>query len=146
MTIVNQEKPMDGAAHPFSEADTIHTYSRAEALDDGFLVDVSEVAREAGFTVPVALTRAVWENCVAWDEQDSKRQTYQDENGRLWDVLYMAALYARANKSANLFHFVLHRVPRGGRGRIPRRVILKVKVGPGDTMEPVITIMEKDED
>jgi hypothetical protein len=29
------------------------------------LIDVSAVAREAGIRYPVALTRAVWERCVA---------------------------------------------------------------------------------
>ena len=36
------------------------TYSRAQAIEDGILVDVSDTAREAGFTIPVALTRTVW--------------------------------------------------------------------------------------
>jgi hypothetical protein len=40
----------------------IHAYSRAEALEDGVLVDVTSTAREAGFRIPVALTRAVWES------------------------------------------------------------------------------------
>ncbi|BBL79292.1 hypothetical protein RxyAA322_11460 [Rubrobacter xylanophilus] len=38
----------------------IHTYTRAEALADGVLVDVTETAREAGFRVLVALTRGIW--------------------------------------------------------------------------------------
>ncbi len=38
----------------------ISIYTRAQALDDGFLVDVSELAKEAGFRFPVALTRAAW--------------------------------------------------------------------------------------
>ncbi len=31
----------------------IHTYGRAEAIEDGILVDVTETAREAGFSIPV---------------------------------------------------------------------------------------------
>jgi len=65
----------------------ISIYTRRQALDDGVLVDVSEMAREAGFRFPVALTRAAWEDCVSWSDADSKRQTHQDEAGRLWDVL-----------------------------------------------------------
>ena len=57
----------------------ISTYTRAQALDDGVLVDVSAIAAEAGFKWPAAMTRAAWEDCVAWGEADSKRQTYQDE-------------------------------------------------------------------
>jgi hypothetical protein len=45
----------------FDNDDLIHSYSRARALADGALVDVSAVAREASIRFPVALTRAVWE-------------------------------------------------------------------------------------
>jgi len=57
----------------FEDADLIHSYTRAEALADGTLIDVSETAREAGFRVPVALTRAAWFDCVAWTAEDSQR-------------------------------------------------------------------------
>lgn len=70
--------------------EVIHAYTRAQAIEDGVLVDVSETAREAGFRWPVALTRAAWADCVAWTEDDNHRQVYQDESGRLWDVLWMA--------------------------------------------------------
>jgi len=33
----------------------IHTYTRAQAIEDGVLIDVSEMAREAGFRWPVAV-------------------------------------------------------------------------------------------
>jgi hypothetical protein len=39
--------------------------SRADAIADGVLIDVSENAKEAGFRYPVVLTRAVWERYVA---------------------------------------------------------------------------------
>lgn len=42
----------------------IHSYSRRQANEDGVLVDISETAREAGFTLPVALTAAVYEQYV----------------------------------------------------------------------------------
>jgi hypothetical protein len=42
------------------DADLIYRYTRADALRDGVLIDVSEVAREAGFKWPVALTAADW--------------------------------------------------------------------------------------
>ena len=34
--------------------------SRAQAIEDGVLVDVSDIAKEAGFRYPVALTSALW--------------------------------------------------------------------------------------
>jgi len=80
--------------------EVIYTYSRAQAIEDGVLVDVSETAREAGFRWPVAITQAAWEDCIAWTEDDNNRQVYQDESGRLWDVLWMA-LHAITSASAN---------------------------------------------
>jgi hypothetical protein len=70
----------------FDNADLIHAYTRADALRDGVLVDVSATAREAGLQYPVALTRAVWERCVAVPPG----VVCQDEAGRLWDVLWRA--------------------------------------------------------
>ncbi len=123
----------------------IHGYTRRQAIDDGFLVDVSETAREAGFSVPVAMTRAAWADCVEWTEADSKRQIHQDESGRLWDVLWMTWNYARRNGSY-ITRVQLYRVPRGGRGIRPRLTFLKAVIGPGDDGEPVITICMPDED
>ena len=67
------------------EPNVIFTYTRAQALDAGVLVDVTETAKDARFTVPVALTSAVWTDCVQWDEDTRARKPIlQDESGRLW--------------------------------------------------------------
>src|SRR5262245_37183964 len=42
----------------FEEADLIHRYSRAQAIADGVVIDASAMAKEAGFTAPMALTAA----------------------------------------------------------------------------------------
>jgi len=133
----NQDNPST------SFGEVIHTYTRAQAIADGVLVDVSDTAREAGFRWPVALTRAAWENCVAWSEDDNRRQAYQDESGRLWDVLWMAANAIRnATPSDDQeLLFQLHRVPRDGRTTEASLVTLKLVAGPGDTVEPIVTIM-----
>lgn len=123
----------------------IHTYSRAQAIEDGLLVDISEIAAEAGFRLPVAMTRAVWADCVEWSEEDSRRQVYQDEQGRLWDVVWMAAQAARRGQG-NRMAFQLYRVQRGGKSFRPRLVTLHLHIGPGDDPEPVITIMLPGED
>lgn len=124
----------------------IHVYTRAQALADGELVDVTTMAAEAGFRAPVALTRAVWSDCVEWADADTKRQTVQNEAGRLWDVLWMCMQAARVSKGASTFFFKLLRVPRGGRGVRPRLTCLKATIGPGDAGEAVITIMMPTED
>ena len=126
----------------------IYTYTRADAIRDGVLVDVSEAAAERGFKVPVAMTRTVWEDCVAWTDEDTDRQTYQDQEGRLHDVLWLAWTYARiaARRDTDMIDYVLNRVPRGGRATRPRRVVLTLKIHGGDHGEPVATIMQPDED
>jgi len=37
----------------------IFSYPRAQAIEDGVLIDVPRVPRETGITIPVALTGAV---------------------------------------------------------------------------------------
>jgi hypothetical protein len=117
----------------------IHSYSRAEALDDGALVDVTSTAKEAGFQIPVALTRAVWENYVTVPP----RVRAQDERGRLWDILWMASLAARCNRNADKVHFKVY-VRNDNRRPRPRR--LKAVVGSGEDVEAVITILLPEED
>jgi hypothetical protein len=132
----------------------IHSYTRADAIRDGQLIDVSEVAREAGFRIPVAMTLGAHLDCVAWTEEDERRKpqfTGQDEAGRLWDVATMARMQLNALSKAGPLkegrhRFQLYRVPREGRGVQPRKVTLVVHLGGGDAGEPVATVMREDED
>jgi len=124
----------------FEDADLIHRYTRAQALEDGVLVDVTETARQAGFRVPVALTQTAWADCVYWTQDDSARVVYQDESGRLWDVLWMASLAAGAAREGGRTSFKLHRVPRDSKTGEPMPVTLLLEIDLGDEGEPVITI------
>ena len=133
--------------------DPIHTYTRAQAIEDSVLVDVSEAAREAGILWPVAVTAAAWADCVAWSDADEQRKrdyTGQSESGRLWDLCWMLSLSMQAaasrGRATQKLSFVLSRVPREGRGVRPRLVRLHFIVGPGDAGEPVITVLQPDED
>lgn len=126
----------------------ISTYTRADAIGDGTLVDVTETAREAGFKIPVALTRAVWTDCVEWTDATDRRKhefTGQDEAGRLWDVVWVARVRAARAPATDRVPFRVLRVPPQGRGLKARLVSLVAHVGPGDNAEPVITIMQPDE-
>lgn len=137
----NQDKPSGF----FGEV--IYAYTRAQAIADGVLVDVSQTAREAGFRWPVAMTRTAWEDCVAWSVDDSRRQVHQDESGRLWDVLWMAMnAMRRSSGAASQTLYQLYRVPRDGKCNEAQLVTLKLVAGPGDAGEPVITIMLPQED
>ena len=130
----------------WDDAEIISIYTRAQAIEDGVLVDVTDTAKEAGFAYPVAMTSAAWADCVTWTDEDTRRQAPQDEFGRLWDVLWMAKMAVKGGDGGTEIIYPLHRVPRGGKGHKPRMTHLKMVCGPGDTLEPVITIMLPDED
>jgi hypothetical protein len=125
----------------FDEADLIHRYSRADAIRDGVLIDVSETAKEAGFRYPVALTAAAWERCVTVPPGVA----CQDEAGRLWDVLHMLRCAAPRQGGKAEVRFALH-VRNDNRERTPPLVRLKALCGLGDEGKPVITVMLPDED
>jgi len=126
----------------WDDAEVISRYTRAQAIADGVLVDVSETAREAGIKFPVALTRTVWTKYVEVPEG----VVAQDESGRLWDVLWMLRCQVRRSQGDTV-HFQLY-VRNHNRERLTRQdlVTLKAVCGPGDDAEPVITIMLPDED
>ena len=126
--------------------DVIYSYTRAQAIEDGVLVDISEMASESGFRWPVAITQAAWQNCVAWSEDDNQRQVYQDESGRLWDVLWMAFNAIRSANGGTQIEYQLYRVPRDGKSVEAELTSLKLVCGPGDAGEPVVTIMLPGED
>jgi hypothetical protein len=126
----------------FDDADLIHRYSRAQALADGVLIDVSQTAKEAGFQYPVALTAAAWAECVAVPPG----VLCQDESGRLWDVLWLLRCAVRGNGGgAREVPFGVH-VRNDNRDRTPPLVRLKAVCGPGDDGEPVVTVMLPAED
>jgi hypothetical protein len=115
--------------------------SRADALRDGVLIDISPTAREAGIRYPVALTRIVWERCV----RVPAGVLCQDEAGRLWDVLWMLACAIRRRNGGRVVAFALH-VRNDNRDRTPSLARLQAVCGPGDDCEPVVAVMMVDED
>jgi hypothetical protein len=125
----------------FENADLIHRYTRAQAIAEGVLIDVSETAKEAGIRFPVALTRAVWERCVTVPPS----VLCQDEAGRLWDVVYLLRLAIGRSDGGSVVRFGVH-VRNDNQDRTPPLVRLKAVCGPGDEGEPVITVMLPDED
>lgn len=128
--------PRKGAQPPI-----IFSYTRTQAIEDGVLVDVSEMAREAGFRIPVAMTSTVWAEYVSVPDA----VTGQDETGRLWDILWMLFVAIRrepGSSSELLFELIV----RNDDDARPHTVQLKSHCGPGDAAEPVITIMLPHED
>lgn len=125
-----------------TQANLISSYSRAQAISDGVLVDVSEWASantgfSGGFIIPVAVTAAVWSDLASIPE---RFQGIQDVRGRAHDVLFMASLAARRNhRTSTLLFQVLLDIGW------TRRQEYRLMVGPGDAGEPVITILRPEE-
>ena len=118
----------------------IYAYTRAQAIADGVLVDVTETAEEVGFKLPVAITEAL-HNCLTPTKAD--QAIGQDYDGRLWDVLWLAAFTIKLEEQGSdtvTFTFVQQEVePKSGQ---PHNVDLRLRFvcGPGDEGEPVVTI------
>lgn len=121
------------------EFNLIHKYSRADAIRDGVLVDVTETAKEAGIKYPVAITQGVHAHYVRVPDG----VTAQDERGRLWDVLWMLRFaIARAPEGDTILYTVFVRNDNDA----PKPRKLKAIAHPGDEGEPVITVLMPDED
>jgi hypothetical protein len=118
----------------------IFAYTRADALRDGTLIDVTTTAREAGFAWPVALTAALWK-----DIQDIPQRLagIASVEGRLWDVLWMGRLAARrlGPDQPTCRYELLMQV---GSSR-KHSYWVKAVVGPGDDGAPVVTLMQPNE-
>src|SRR5574341_1731532 len=121
----------------------MHTYSRAEALRDGALVDLSRWGREAGFAVPLACTRAVWERHIEWTADDARRKdgaTACDREGRGWDVVWMARCAAGRLRDELTCTFRMLSHERDTRDPEPVEISLYLVLGGDDHGRPVATI------
>ncbi|WP_438006412.1 DUF6573 family protein [Sorangium sp. So ce321] len=123
------------------EFEVIEAYTRAQAIADGTLVDVTSTAREMGIKLPVAVTHSVWNRYVVLTPAALRARN--DERGRLWDVLWMFRAAALRAPEANETIFSLYVVTDSAK---PSLMELKAVCGPGDHAEPVITIMLPEED
>ena len=123
-------------------SELIHSYTRAEALADGVLIDVTEAAKEAAFKIPVALTTTAWAKCVAVPPGI----TGEDEAGRLWDVLWMLLIAIRTHGAGGAE--IRYRLPvrSDTSDSEPPLVELKAVCGPDDSGAPCVTVMLPDED
>jgi len=117
----------------------ISVYTRQQAIEDGTLVDCTEMAREAGLKFPTAITSAVW-GIIA----DIPPYSGQEVKGRLWDVLWM--LVMRIHKTPNIGNLIFYKIIIDRTNTQEKILELKSVVGPGDDPSPVITVMLPDED
>ena len=136
----------------------IHSYTRKEAIADGFQVEIDQkISRAAGIVHPVYFTRTVWDRYVAVPES---MLGYQDEAGRLWDILWMFFIEVRkgaSNGQQMSFKFICG-LPDDGHwpsnevshegNSLQRLITLKSLIGPVDIDDPspAITILLPNED
>ncbi|MBR0347529.1 MAG: hypothetical protein IJI03_19955 [Rudaea sp.] len=121
---------------PFAGFEVIHRYTREQALADGVLVDVTAPAKDCGFSVPVAMTAALFADCESWASADERRGDASPRDQVVRRLLHFACETIRASartptdrRVLSLTHFA---------GRTCQAVVY---VGPGDAGEPVVTLM-----
>ncbi len=119
--------------------DLIFSYSRKQAIEDGVLIDVTEMAKDLGFKWPVAITSTVWNQYIV--PQEELISSGQSKEGRLWDVLNVLRIATGKGGTEILFKVTF--LMENDRHEVVR---LKAVSGPGDKGEPVITIMLPEED
>ncbi len=130
-------------ANPFADAPVIFAYTRAQAIADGVLVDLTPWAKETGFRIPVACTATVWHDYIV--PQNDTRSLGQSERGRAHDVLWMLynAIRRHDDGGGDRLFFKVIFLQAPGRHETVR---FKAICGPGDQAEPILTLMLMDED
>lgn len=140
-----------------TDSDIIFCYSRKNAINDGYQVEATVKTREeVGIRYPVYLTSTVYNRYVKVPDE---LKGFQDEDARLFELLYMFALSARqANERDYWVNFSLSvMIPKGVEwlknekkdfARTHRVVTLQSNIGPADFDDPspAITIMIPGED
>jgi hypothetical protein len=133
----------------------IHAYTRREAIADGVLVAVPpEVARSAGIVHPVAITAALHATAVA---VPPGCEGLQEASARLWDLLWMLRCAVKGTLPGTSvapgpggigeeLAYQLHVVTDVDHLEAPALVTVRALCGPGDDLEPVMTLMLPDED
>jgi len=122
--------------------EVIHSYSRAQALADGVLVDVSEAAKEVGFRYPVAVTESLYGRYIS--VPPILKNSEQTTEARLHDVLFVLVLnIKKSQKPGNEVHFSVGFRMSETESEV---VQLWALVNGGDSGEPVVTIMLEGED
>ena len=119
----------------------IDSYTRAEALADGVLVDLTKWATESGLKWHTACTDSVW-GLITPSAEDIQKHG-QSIEGRAWDTVWMLrhAIMTQPKGSSQLIFEVYYTID--GEQMLTR---LKAHCDPGDHGEPVVTIMLPHED
>lgn len=120
----------------------IYSYTRAQSIADGVLVDISQEAQALGFRVPVAVTGTLYNKYI--ECSDYMKITGENTIGRLCELLESLIKAIRdISGSVGELHFQFSVEMKGaGLTEVP----VWACVNFGDSGERVITIMLEGED
>ena len=119
----------------------IYSYTRAQAIEDGVLIDITADAKATGFKVPTVITDNLFHGYV--EVPTGLQAEGQSTAGRLHDLLTLALFAARASKGTDRVYFKVDFLMEPG--RLEEANII-AHIGPGDHGEPVLTLMLPEDD
>jgi len=122
------------ADQPFGPV--IFSYTRKQAIEDGVLVDVTQVARGEGFRIPVAMTATLYGEITRQPGGEVPPEGVTVEPGVCVKWLLRRLRLEIATRMRDTDRVEL----RFG------RIALWALCGPGDDAEPVLTVMLEGED
>ena len=119
----------------------VFEYSRAQAIADGVLVDVTEQAKATGFRLHTVVTATIFHGYV--EPPAGLEGEGQSVAGRLHDVLTLALFAARRAVNTDRVTFKVDFLMAPGR---KETIDVIAHIGPGDNYEPCLTIMLPEDD
>ena len=119
----------------------IFSYTRAQAIADGVLIDVTAQAAEVGFKVHTVVTDHLYNMYVV--PPAGLEGEGQSVEGRLHDLLFRALIAASRHGGHDRVEFNVLFLMAPGRWDTAHVVAV---IGPGDQGEPVMTIMLPEDD
>lgn len=124
------------SAGPWAGFEVIHRYTRAQAIADGVLVDVSAQARGCGLRLPVAMTATLFADCACWAKGSNWGNGEPTAEQFVRWLLCFACETIRASKPTDTDRLGLSLAHFAG---CPSTAL--IHIGPGDEGEPVVTLM-----
>jgi hypothetical protein len=111
------------------DSNVIYSYTWDDAIEDGTFIRVPEaIQKEAGIKYPTAITSNLYNTYI-------KPNDKVDEQGRLWDLLWMFKNSPDRKDDGNMRTFTL----RFGKARVTVWVVCEARSP--DNPEPIITFM-----
>lgn len=120
----------------------VNIYTRAQAIEDGVLVDISDYGSEMGLKYPSAVTNTLYEKYLNAD--NILKEYGQSTKGRILDMLTMFVLAVKNAKTDT--DTIIFKTIFFNRDLQEELVKIKCIIGPGDDPKPVFTFMFPEED